>query len=195
MEISDKSLPWSLSKCELLAVRNKSSRGKKGRNTFGRLWTTTKLSTFTNEENSGTAGFSPMLPSFETIWEHQDLPAESNEVVRPTFHCEENLGRSQVSLLHAGGSCCLPVARWCHWGGPGAPLGWCACCSPWRSWQVPNGFRRGCFQSGHYSSWRAATRKGEEEKGVWQGALGANTGEQKVSQGKKGLSCCSGCAA
>jgi len=64
--------------------------------------------------SSCTAGLRPVLPSFETVWEHRALPAESNELVCPTFHYEESLGRSQGSLSHAGGSCCLPVAHRCH---------------------------------------------------------------------------------
>lgn len=61
--------------------------------------------------NGHTVCFPPVILNFETIWEHQALSDESNEIVCPTFHCEENLGRNQGSLLHAGGNCCLPVAR------------------------------------------------------------------------------------
>lgn len=197
MEISDKWLQWSSSKCELLAVRNKSylkerisyleeRREEMLLVNFKLLLSSPPLwiRKCTPYMNSCTVGFPPVLPSFEILWEHQALPVERNEVVCPTFHCEESLGRSQGSLSHAGGSCCFPAARRCHWVGPGALLGWCACCSPWRSWRAPSDFRRGCFRCGHYSSWRAATRRGEEGRGAWEGASVANADEQKFSQGK-----------
>lgn len=126
------------------------------------------------------------------LGKHQALPAESNEVVCPTFHCEESLGRNRGSLSHAGGSCCLPVARRCRWGGPGALLGWRACCSPWRSWRAPSGFQRGCFQCGHYSSWRAATRK--RERGSVRVGFGGKCVGAEVYQGKRGFCCHSGSA-
>lgn len=63
---------------------------------------------------SSTVGIPPVVPSRQTLWAHQAWPAVRNEAVCGTFHCEESLGRSQGSLLHAGGSCCLPVAHRCH---------------------------------------------------------------------------------
>lgn len=43
---------------------------------------------------SCTVGFSPVLPSFETVWEHQDLPAESNEMYVLPF----TVGRISVGV-------------------------------------------------------------------------------------------------
>lgn len=146
----------------IASVRNKSSWGRKARC----FLLTVNHSTFTNEGRYALheqhCWDSSYGASRETLWAHQAWPAVRNEAVCGTFHCEESLGRSQGSLLHAGGSCCLPVAHRCHWGGPVALLGWCACCSPPRNWQALSGFRRECFQCGHYSSCR---EEGEGSRG------------------------------
>lgn len=153
---------------------------------------TTKISTFTNEKVRALHEqlhwwVSSCAPKLCNRLGTLTLPAESNEAVCPTFHCEESLGRSQGSLSHAGGSCFLPSALQCHWGGPGVPTGLYAYCSPWMSWRAQSGFQRGCFRCGHCSSWTAATRKGEEGRGAWEVLWWQMQINKSLSGGRKGL--------